>query len=537
MLAPPIIGALVGLCVFACLAVPAHAAAVQPNSADKRIMWTNCAELATLTDTELDLWKSRGVDGFVCMGRQLWGMGGADNFTTDLKASLSRSEYALERSLRDSDIVARAKARDMKMYLGTKLVNYYNDATPLRDWFDDAGWSDAVLPAVSNLAAAARQLGFAGLAFDQELYAQFGGAMTATWDWNYPGNTHTENEVRAQARKRGSELMRTIVDEFPDVELVAYDVRIPETWGELVQKEVNGYENAYGPRLDIDFWEGISSVEGYAALRLFDHTFYKTPHLGSWDSALHYHYNRLYSYLSRHLSNWSYASTRLHVSPFSWIGPGPRESAFDDPRPVSYVAEQLEAFKKWGMGGEFADYSYRGLRSFDYSPYASAMSAASTPSVVDSEAPDLVVRTGKSARKRYRSTGLAGTTADNLAVRVVRWSSDRGHAGVAKMTWEIQAGTPRSGYTGQTRWSIPDLPLEPGENKITITTEDIKGLTTSSTVTLHGASKATDRDGKTRTRALKRARRRCAIRARPRHDRAARRVVPRRCALIQLRSL
>jgi hypothetical protein len=467
--------------VLAMAVSPAQAAVTAPNSADRLIMWTGCSALATLTDAELDAWKSRGADGFVCMGKQLWGMGGTQDFTGDPGAALASEKYTLQRSLRDSGIVARAKARDMKMYLGAKLVNYWNTATPLRDWFDDGGWSGTVLPSVARLTAAAKLLGFAGLAFDQELYKQHGGVMTASWNWSYPGNQRSEQAVRSKANQRGRELMTRILGAFPGVEIVAYDVRFPETWGELVQREINGIVGAFSRRLDIDFWNGLSSVEGYGSIRLLDHTFYKTPHLGNWDNALRYHHNRLSSLLSRRLSNWSYASRRLNVSPFSWIGPGPKTSAFDDARPVDYVTRQLEAFRRWGMGGEFADYVAGGLRSFDYTPYASAMSAASTPAVVDSEAPTLTVLGNDGTEGKAR---LRGTADDNLAVRAVRWETDRGHKGMATLSWKIESGTPRTGYVGKMSWSTQDIPLAAGDNRITVTVEDIKGLTTSTGITV-----------------------------------------------------
>jgi hypothetical protein len=420
----------------------------------------------------------------------------------------------------------------MKAYLGAYLVNYYNKATPLRDWFDDAGWSGGVLPAVGNMAAAAKMLGFAGLAFDQELYPQSGGAATASWDWNYPGNQRSQQQVRAKAKQRGEQLMTRIVSAFPGAELAAYDVQFPETWGEVVQKEVNGYANVYANRLDIDFWDGLSSVNGYGAIRLFDATFYKTPHVGTWDSALNYHYNRLYGYLSRRLSNWSYAAGRFHVSPFSWIGPGPCGCAFEQPRPPDYVAKQLMAFRKWGTGGEFADYSHARLGTFDFSPYVSTMSAASTPAVVDTEAPALGVEAAGTARTANASTRLQGTSGDNLAVRVVRWASDRGHRGVARTTWKVTSGDARSGYSGQTSWEIPNLPLEPGDNRITVTAEDIKGLTRSSTVTVNRTAttqRKLSRVKQTR-RARVRARRRCMRSARARKAGAAQRRAVRRCA-------
>ncbi len=196
-----------------------------------------------LTNPELDTWKARGVDGFVCMTGRLRGLGGAQDFSGDPNASLAGANYALQRSLRDTRIVERAKARGMKLYLGVKLANYYNDATPLKEWFDDAGWSREVLPNMRNLAAAAKLYGFAGIALDQELYPSQGGVATATWGWDYPGNTRSESAVRAKARQRGAELMGAILDGFPGAELVVYHFDFPGDWNDLVQEEVNDEED------------------------------------------------------------------------------------------------------------------------------------------------------------------------------------------------------------------------------------------------------------------------------------------------------
>ena len=123
----------------------------------------------------------------------------------------------------------------------------------------------------------------------------------------------------------------------------------------------------------------MTSVDGYGAIRFFDSVFYKAPHRGSWESALTYNANQVLATFSRRFSNWDYASERVHVSPFSWIDDGPKPSAFDDARSPEHVAEQLLAFRKWGMGGEFANYAYAPLADFDYSPYVSAMQAGSKP--------------------------------------------------------------------------------------------------------------------------------------------------------------
>ena len=460
------------------------AAAATPNSADGMITWTNCDDIAGLTNAELDTWKSRGVDGFVCVIRHLRGMGGSQDFTGDPAASLSGANYTLQRRLRDTDIAGRMRARGMKAYLGAYLVNYFNAATPLAEWFDDSGWRDRVLPKVGDLAGAAKRLGFAGLAFDHELYPQEG-AHTASWSWRYPGHTRTETATRAKVKERGRQLMGAMVDGFPGLELVTYGVEFPESWNEVVQKEYNGVANAFADRLDIDFFDGLTSAEGYGALRIMDATFYKDSAPGNWETALQYHFNRTLALLSRRLSNWEHASSRLAISPFSWIDPGNEcNCGWAAARPPADVAEQLQAFRKWGMDGEFADYSFNGLRAFDYSPYVEAMRAASTPAVVDAQAPALSVSSAVPADGGMK---IAGTTADNLAVRVVRWKTDSG-SGTAEVTWHADSGGPRTGYAWHSNWSIDAVPVEPGDGSITITVEDIKGLTTSRVIPTGGGA-------------------------------------------------
>src|SRR5215470_2468625 len=92
------------------LALPASARA--DNAASRMTMWTSCNDLVSMTDAQLDTWKSRGVGGFVCQSRWLPGMGGTANWGP----------------LQASNIGARAKARGIKIYLGTYLVNYWNTA-------------------------------------------------------------------------------------------------------------------------------------------------------------------------------------------------------------------------------------------------------------------------------------------------------------------------------------------------------------------------------------------------------------------------
>ena len=273
------------------------AAAGEPGggAADRLIFWAGCERVAELTDDELDFWEESGVDGFVCMVGRLNNLGGTQDFTGDENAALTGEQYQLQRTLRDSEIVERAEDRGMKMYLGAYLSNYNNTATPLVDWFDEEGWSQIALPRLGDLAAAAELLGFDGLALDQELYGQKDEVETATWEWNYPGNTHSEDEVREVARDRGEQVMETVLGEFPGAEFAVYNFSFPGDWNEVVKEEVNGVEAAADDLLYLDFWNGMTSVEGYSAIQFYDSIFYKTPHVGTWEAALTYDANQIFA--------------------------------------------------------------------------------------------------------------------------------------------------------------------------------------------------------------------------------------------------
>jgi hypothetical protein len=449
------------------------------NSADRLVFWTGCDDVAALSDADLDEWRNRGVDGFVCMVGYLRDLGGSQAFTGKVDAALRGPTYALQRRLSHADLAARARRRGMKLYLGVYASSTESSATPFADWFDDRRWGRKVLPRVEQLAAAAHRLGFAGIAVDQELYAN---SDTATWDWRYPGNTEPERSVREKVRQRGAELMAAMLRGFPRLDLMAYGTEVPGSWEALVQARVNGISNAFADNVQMDFWDGMTSVRGYRAIRWIDAIFYKTPHLSeaNWDAALQYNTNAVYSLLSRRFSNWKYASSRLHLSPFSWISSG-AGSDFERAREPEYVAKQLAAFRKWGTGREFANYAYNGLRAFDYLPYAPAMRSASAPGQVDAIPPGLSV-TGRSIDAARNRLSLRGFATDNLAIRAVRWSDGARRNGVARLRWIVESGDPRSGWDWRMRWTAGDIPLSGRSTMIRITVEDIKGLTTIRTV-------------------------------------------------------
>ncbi len=473
--------ALVAAVVFAACAPPPTPQAPQPPTAgaaaNRIIFWTKCPEVLALTDAQLDSWRDQGVGGFVCKHNSLYALGGSQDFTGDPASTPATATYSLQRQIRDSQIVSRAAARGIKLWFGIGMGNYYNWKTPWAEWYDDAAWTNTVLPNMKNLAAGVKALGFAGLAFDEELYGTQAGPP-GDWTWNYPTNTHSEADVRAQVKLRGAQLMQSIVTGFPGAEVLDIGFRLPEGWEELAQQVVNGIGDANAPRVDINFWDGMTSSPGYGQIRFLDSSFNKTPHMprSNWDIALTYNTNRLYSMFSRRLSNWSYAASRVQVSTFAWIADG--GTTFNAARSPQFVAEQLDAFRRWGTGDAFANYASSGLYGFDYAPYVPAMQAAATPGVVDTQPPAITV--GANGRLAADAALVSGSATDNMGIRAVRWTTPSGRSGAAKMTWTVTGGDYAVGYQWRMDWLVVATGALPGET-ITITTEDVRGLTTSTT--------------------------------------------------------
>jgi hypothetical protein len=76
---------------------------------------------------------------------------------------------------------------------------------------------------------------------------------------------------------------------------------------------------------------------------------------------------------------------------------------------------------------------------------------------------------------------VSGSATDNMGIRTVRWSTASGRSGAAKLTWTVTGGDYAVGYQWRMDWLVVATGALPGE-PITITSEDIRGLTTSTTV-------------------------------------------------------
>ena len=120
------------------------------------------------------------------------------------------------------------------------------------------------------------------------------------------------------------------------------------------------------------------------------------------------------------------------------------------------MSEQLEAFRKWGTGGEFANFVYGGLDPLEYEDYVGAMQAASSAGTVDETDPTVEIAAAG------RRPVITGTATDNLGIKAVRWQDDQGGSGVAAMHWKVLGGDEDAGFEWEMRWSVPVEELSPG---------------------------------------------------------------------------
>lgn len=439
-----------------------------PDVQHRVMLWTGGTECANFTEAELDRWAANGVGGFVCRLQTLSGMTAANDldrqyeWTGDPRADLSAEPYRLQRQLAASPLVKRLKSGEMKAYLTFYTLNRNNPRTVLAEWFDDAGWSDLVLPKVRDISGAARLLGFAGVGFDEELYPGGG-----TWNWNYQGNNRPEAQVRAQVTRRGQQFMETILAAFPEVELFSYGAKFPETWDAIVQSEYRG--PPFDNRVQSDWWKGISSVQGYKAIRFTGELFFKRPFPSTdWDIALRNAQNQLHAYLSRTWTNWTYASARVFQAPAAWLD----NTTGQPPSTPEAVATQLERFRVWTSGGEIYIYSYGAVSDFDFRPYLAAIKAASQPPPPAAGPPRLSVST-PAAPASATTVALEGTAASPLAIRSVVVRDEGGRRTAAPMVWDEPLTL---------SWSVAGFPVSAGANTLTVTVEDIAGQTTEEVV-------------------------------------------------------
>ena len=254
---------------------PTRRRARAANSAHEITFWASADRVASLTDAPLDALRGHGGrrvhDGDAqFLDRRLW--------TDDPNAELEPGGEIRHASaqIRDSRIVQRAAARGIDLYLGFFAANATQRLDPVLRTGSTTRAGRARPRRWAASPAAARMLGFRGIAIDQELY---GGQ--ARWTWNYPGNTHTEAEVRSQgqaARPPGDDgdpgRLPRGRDRYLQLHAEGLVERIPLRGDRQPPlSPARRRTDTFAPRVDIDFWDGMTSVEGYSAIRQWNFVF------------------------------------------------------------------------------------------------------------------------------------------------------------------------------------------------------------------------------------------------------------------------
>lgn len=510
-------------------------------SANDIFIWTGCGDIEGLNAAELTAYKSAGIAGFVCEepGGYLPGFGGysltSDLSNPDLACGSTNTTYSQEQSLICSDMVAKMHAAGLKIYFDAYLDNYYNTAAPLEPWFDNTDWTGTVEPAISTFASIGKQLGFDGLAFDSESYSaeNQGDGSSGSWNWNGPswkantaytanemfnnagvtyvvtkaytsgatfGSTDTSNttvytytqaQTNTEVTLRGQQLMGWIAAAFPNVQILNFGINFPNTWDSyIVQVDDNG-SNAFANTVYVPFWDGMTSQNNFSNISIYDEDFYKGPNIApntatTLANGLQYNANSYYAVMSQNFSNWAYAADRVDIAPAIWID-GIANGGYSSPLSVASATPLMDAYTQWSVGNILMDYAYNDPASYDYSPFYTLFENIAKQTIVETTPPTLTVSSPSTSSTSTTSStiNMSGSSTDSFAIRDVKWTnSANGDSGAGTMTWVINSGTYTTTYNSQTNWSITGIPLQSGTNKITITAENIHGLTTSSVVTV-----------------------------------------------------
>lgn len=266
------------------------------------------------------------------------------------------------------------------------LITIFPDDKSVADWFDPE-WSNIAYNA-SLIARAAKQGKCVGILFDAEQYGEY--KM-----WNYEGAAKSRpyEEVAAKVKERGSEFIRALNKEFPNIVILvlwAYELPIvyPGGEGELPAYPllshfldgiadaadsgtvlVDGYEYAYGYISKKAFMAGRNMIKDTARNKIskvpeaFDrHVQYGCPvYVDMWSSQIlpidfENPKNNLISpdYFRTALHNAMLASDRyvwVYNEHFRWFG---SDSRFPANAPQEYI-DAIELSRKSPALGEHPD--------------------------------------------------------------------------------------------------------------------------------------------------------------------------------------
>jgi hypothetical protein len=261
-----------------------------PQGTGDTILWTGGRKI--VQGLPQQAWYDVGFTGFVYETGYLPGLGGYP-MNHDERLFIFDSGHDFTNSY-------------LGFYLDTPPLE-----PPLADWFDNAKWDNVVLPAIAAIANKARELGFKGLVFDQELYMPELNQPALYWRWDYPGNTHNEWETRVQAFLRGQQVAQAI---GAGLEITVYNVDWPDSLSDRKQT-VERFPERY---LYKNWFDGLNGG-GLSHFRIADSHMYKdhAPE-ANWPNAISAQRASLAAAMPTHAHRWD---------GFAWITNGPKAQA------------------------------------------------------------------------------------------------------------------------------------------------------------------------------------------------------------------
>ena len=290
----------------------------------------------------------------------------------------------------------------MKLYLGVKLANYYNAATPLQDWFDDAGWSEQ--GAAEDAATWRRRRSCSA---SPESPSTRSSTLSRAARRPPPGSGTTRatpTRRRRCARRPASaapRLMGAILDRLPGRRVRGLSrllsrrlARADPRGGQRRHQHVGRSprhrllerdDERRGLRRDPLLRLGLLQGPAHGQLG-------QRPHLQPQPGPRHL--------LAALLQLGLRLRSRVHVSPFGWIDDGPTSSALRRrPSARATSPSSCSPFASGAWAASSQTTPTRRWTSFDYSPYVTAMQAASRPGNVDGVDPTLELTESRRARR------------------------------------------------------------------------------------------------------------------------------------------
>lgn len=162
-------------------------------------------------------WAERGIRGF--MLAHIMSNWDSDVWLSDGKRIVGEDNPLLQRTKRMNEV-----CREHTLNRNFIKVAFYSH---LPDWFDDVGWS-RLLENFRQAAVFAREGLFRGVAIDIEYISEI---YELSWkDYQKPG--YPVSELRGKSEERGAEIIRSMVDEYPGME-VLHLPQGPECYGPL----------------------------------------------------------------------------------------------------------------------------------------------------------------------------------------------------------------------------------------------------------------------------------------------------------------